>query len=95
MELTLKEYRRYTRHLLRDFDIEITDEIRASLRGCKNRIEIEKIRNKLINDFFKDYTKKSVEKLALTEADKDLLKVKNEGSTHDPKTLPKPEKDEE
>lgn len=32
-------------------------------------------------NFFKDYTKKSVEKLALTEADKDLLKVKNEGST--------------
>ena len=46
-------------------------------------------------NFFKDYTKKSVEKLSLTEADKDLLKVKNEGSTHDPKTLPKPEKDEE
>ena len=46
-------------------------------------------------NFFKDYTKKSIEKLALTEADKDLLKVKNEGSTHDPKTLPKPEKDEE
>lgn len=36
-------------------------------------------------NFFKDYTKKSVEKLALTEADKDLLKIKNEGSTHDPK----------
>lgn len=46
-------------------------------------------------NFFKDYTKKSVEKLSLTEADKDLLKVKNEGSTHDPKQLPKPEKDEE
>lgn len=25
----------------------------------------------------------------------DLTKVKNENSTHDPKTLPKPEKDEE
>lgn len=25
----------------------------------------------------------------------DYTKVKNEGSTHDPKTLPKPEKDEE
>ena len=49
MELTLKEYRRYTRHLLRDFDIEITDEIKDSLRECKNRIEIEKIRDKLIN----------------------------------------------
>lgn len=53
MELTLKEYRRYTRHLLRDFDIEITDEIRASLRECKNRIEIEKIRDKLINERLK------------------------------------------
>ena len=105
MRLTLKEYRRYTRHLLRDFDIKITDEIKTSLRECKNRIEIEKIRDKLIDErlkrryemanFFKDYTKKSVEKLALTEADKNLLKVKNEGSTHDPKTLPKPEKDEE
>ena len=39
-------------------------------------------------NFFKDYTKKSVGKLALTEADKNLLKVKYEGSTHDPKTLP-------
>ena len=46
-------------------------------------------------NFFKDYTKKSVEKLSLTEADKNLLKVKNEGSIHDPKPLPKPEKDEE
>lgn len=53
MELTLKEYRRYTQHLLRDFDIEITDEIRASLRGCKNRIEIEKIRDKLIDERIK------------------------------------------
>ena len=53
MELTLKEYRRYTRHLLRDFDIEITDEIRTSLRECKNRIEIEKIRDKLINERIK------------------------------------------
>ena len=49
MKITLKEYRRYTRHLLRDFDIEITDEIKTSLRECKNRIEIEKIRDKLIN----------------------------------------------
>lgn len=46
-------------------------------------------------NFFKDYTKKSVERFKTTEADKDLLKAKNEGSTHDPKTLPKPEKDEE
>lgn len=53
MELTLKEYRHYTRHLLRDFDIEITDEIRASLRECKNRIEIEKIRDKLIDERLK------------------------------------------
>lgn len=53
MEFTLKEYRRYTRHLLRDFDIEITDEIRASLRGCKNRIELEKIRDKLIDERLK------------------------------------------
>ena len=43
-------------------------------------------------NFFKDYTKKSVEKLSLTEADKDLLKVKNEGSTHDPKTASKSKK---
>lgn len=53
MELTLKEYRRYTRRLLRDFDIEITDEIKTSLRGCKDRIEIEKIRDKLINERLK------------------------------------------
>lgn len=46
-------------------------------------------------NFFKNYTKKSVEKLKVTEADKDLLKVKNEGSTHDPKQLSKPEKEEE
>lgn len=36
--------------------------------------------------FFEKYGNKPVE---------DLTKVKNEGSTHDPKTLPKPEKDEE
>lgn len=53
MELTLKEYCRYTRHLLRDFYIEVTDEIRASLRGCKNRIELEKIRDKLIDERLK------------------------------------------
>ncbi len=46
-------------------------------------------------NFFKNYLKKSVERLKVTEADKDLLRVKNEGSTHDPKQLPKPEKDEE
>lgn len=46
-------------------------------------------------NFFKEFTKKSVKRLKVTEADKDLLKVKNEGSTHDPKQLPKPEKDEE
>ena len=49
MRLTLKEYRRYTRHLLRDFDIEITDEIKTSLRECKSRIEIEKIRDNIID----------------------------------------------
>ena len=49
MKITLKDYRRYTRHLLRDFDIEITDEIRASLRACKSRVEIERFRDKLIN----------------------------------------------
>lgn len=36
--------------------------------------------------FFERHTGKIVE---------DLTKVKNEGSTHDPKQLPKPEKDEE
>lgn len=49
MKITLKEYRRYTRHLLKDFDVEITDEIRNQLRACKSRIEIEKFRDKLIN----------------------------------------------
>lgn len=50
MKITLKEYRHYTRHLLRDFDVLITDEIRTQLRACKSRIEIEKLRDKLINE---------------------------------------------
>ena len=50
MKITLKEYRRYTRHLLRDFDIEVTEGIRDSLRACKSRIEIERLRNRLINE---------------------------------------------
>lgn len=50
---SLKEYRRYTRHLLRDFDIEVTDEIRVELRACKNRIQIEKFRDKLIDERLK------------------------------------------
>lgn len=49
-KISLKEYRRYTRHLLRDFDIEITEEIRAQLRICKTRIEMERFRDKLINE---------------------------------------------
>lgn len=53
MKITLKEYRRYTRHLLRDFDILITDEIRTQLRACKSRIEIEKLRDKLIDERLK------------------------------------------
>ena len=48
MKISLKDYRRYTRHLLRDFDIEVTEEIRDSLRACKSRIEIERFRDKLI-----------------------------------------------
>lgn len=46
-------------------------------------------------NFFKEFTKKSVERFKPTKEDESLLKSKNEGSTHDPKTLPKPEKDEE
>lgn len=46
-------------------------------------------------NFFKEHTKKSVERFKPTKEDESLLKSKNEGSTHDPKTLPKPEKDEE
>lgn len=46
-------------------------------------------------NFFKDYTEKSRQKFKSEKADEKLLKPKNEGSTHDPKTLPKPEKDEE
>jgi hypothetical protein len=46
-------------------------------------------------NFFKDYTKKSVERFKVTKEDENFLKPKNEDSTHDPKTLPKPEKDEE
>ena len=49
MKISLKDYRRYTRHLLRDFDIEVTEEVRAALRACKSRIEIERFRDKLIS----------------------------------------------
>lgn len=46
-------------------------------------------------NFFKEFTKKSAERFKTTKEDESLLKSKNEGSTHDPKQLPKPEKDEE
>ena len=46
-------------------------------------------------NFFKEFTKRSAERFKPTKEDEGLLKSKNEGSTHDPKTLPKPEKDEE
>lgn len=46
-------------------------------------------------NFFKEFTKKSAERFKATKEDESLLKSKNEGSTHDPKTLPKPEKNEE
>lgn len=46
-------------------------------------------------NFFKEFTKRSAERFKATKEDENLLKSKNEGSTHDPKTLPKPEKDEE
>lgn len=49
MKISLKEYRRYTRHLLKDFDVEVTEEIRTQLRACKTRIEMERFRDKLIN----------------------------------------------
>ena len=50
MKITLKEYRYNIRCMLRDFDIKITDDIRAQLRECKNRIQLERIRDKLINE---------------------------------------------
>lgn len=46
-------------------------------------------------NFFKEFTKRSAERFKVTKEDESLLKSKNEGSTHDPKTLPKPEKEEE
>ena len=47
-------------------------------------------------NFFKDFTQRSKEKFKVSEQEaNEILKTANEGSTHDPKTLPKPEKDEE
>ena len=47
-------------------------------------------------NFFKEFTSSSKEKFRVSEQETEkILKTANEGSTHDPKTLPKPEKDEE
>ena len=54
MELTLNEYKRYTIHLLKDFDIKVTDEIKSAIKSCKNPLEIEKIRDGLINQRLKE-----------------------------------------
>lgn len=54
MEMTLGKYKRYTIHLLRDFDIKVTDEIKSSIKACKNPLEIEKIRDKLIDQRLKE-----------------------------------------
>lgn len=53
MKLSLKDYRKHTRYLLRDFDIEVTDDIRAQLKACKSRIELEKVRDELIKQRLK------------------------------------------
>lgn len=53
MKLSLKDYRKHTRYLLRDFDIEATDDIRAQLKACKSRIELEKVRDELIKQRLK------------------------------------------
>ena len=54
MEMTLNEYKRYTLHLLKDFDIKVTDEIKSAIKACKNPLEIERIRDKLINQRLKE-----------------------------------------
>lgn len=54
MEMTLNEYKRYTLHLLKDFDIKVTDEIKSAIKTCKNPLEIEKIRDKLIDQRLKE-----------------------------------------
>ena len=54
MEMTLKEYKRYTLHLLKDFDIKVTDEIKSAIKACKNPLEIEKIRDRLIDQRLKE-----------------------------------------
>lgn len=45
-------------------------------------------------NFFKDYTKKSVERFKVTKEDESLLKSKNEGSEHDPRKLQEVKDDE-
>lgn len=49
-KITLKDYRKITRRLLRDFDIEITDDVRSQLKACKSIVEIQKVRDKLVDN---------------------------------------------
>lgn len=55
-------------------------------KEVKSAMTIKEMKELARRKFMEQHAGKPVE---------DLTKVANEGSTHDPKTLPKPEKDEE
>ncbi len=50
MEITLAMMKTYTLRLLKDFDVELTDELKTKVKVCKDRIELEKVRDKAVNE---------------------------------------------
>ncbi len=48
MEITLGMMKNYTLRLLKDFDVELTNELKAEVKACKTRIELERIRDKAV-----------------------------------------------
>lgn len=50
MEITLGMMKGYTLRLLKDFDVEITDELKAEVKASKTRIELERIRDKAVRN---------------------------------------------
>lgn len=50
MEITLKMLKAYTLRLLKDFDVEMTDELKAEVKACKDRIELERVRDRAVKN---------------------------------------------
>jgi len=50
VEITLKMLKTYTLKLLKDFDVELTDELKSEVKASRDRIELEKIRDRAVKN---------------------------------------------